>query len=321
MNYQEKLIENSLCFTFRSVQNLKQSAIQNFEKNKELKYAILHLWSGIFLILKARLYKEHWSLLVSSVDKTSLEDFKKGDFHGINFSQCKERLSKVLSIKLEGNENFLEDLRKRRNKFEHFFEHTREIHSESIKSILYKGLNFIIEFINKYLEDQDIGINNIESIQTIKDECFGLQEFCEKRMKVIKPNLDKASVVLTCNECYRKTLIHSKQDYCLECLFCHNKISLDEDNLDIPECDNFRGIRDYRPKEILNAPNVVCSSCERENGIIELPEEYMCLYCEEKFINHHLCGCGYCGINYLYPDPTSEDDYGSTCPMCHRYNP
>ena len=75
MEHSQNLLENSFSFILRAIQNLTDSSEAEDEKSKceELKYTILHLWSGICLLLKARLCQEHWSLVVSNIDKTSFE--------------------------------------------------------------------------------------------------------------------------------------------------------------------------------------------------------------------------------------------------------
>ena len=70
-----ELFENGLNFVVSALKHLDEPI-----KATDLKYAILHLSSGIELILKERLRRAHWTLLFSKVDKASLQDYKMAGF-------------------------------------------------------------------------------------------------------------------------------------------------------------------------------------------------------------------------------------------------
>jgi hypothetical protein len=52
-----------------------ERSVAEFEK--EPKFALVHFSSGLELLLKARLLKEHWSLVV--VGKADLKQFRSGE--------------------------------------------------------------------------------------------------------------------------------------------------------------------------------------------------------------------------------------------------
>ncbi len=56
--------------------------IQNFKDNP--KYSIINFAASIERFLKARLLKEHWSLIISG-DEPNFQKFLQGDFTSINF--------------------------------------------------------------------------------------------------------------------------------------------------------------------------------------------------------------------------------------------
>ena len=76
-----RLLTNGLCFLLQSIEHFKCSE-NKYDTEKELKYSTLHLFSGIFLILKEKLKREHWSLLFSDVNKVTkfYELIKKSSF-------------------------------------------------------------------------------------------------------------------------------------------------------------------------------------------------------------------------------------------------
>ena len=52
-----------------------------------LKHALATLADGVELLLKARLEIEDWKLVVESEEEVSREDYEKGDFKSVDFSQ------------------------------------------------------------------------------------------------------------------------------------------------------------------------------------------------------------------------------------------
>ena len=95
-----RLLENGLCFLLQSIKHFKYSenSKSDTETERELKYSTVHLFSGIFLILKEKLGREHWSLLFADVNQANKKKLESGDFRGVNFIDCQNRLSKIVSL-------------------------------------------------------------------------------------------------------------------------------------------------------------------------------------------------------------------------------
>ena len=87
-----------MCFFLQSIEHFKFSENNKYDTEKELKYSTLHLFSGIFLILKEKLQREHWFLLFAEVNKADRQNLKSGGFSGVNFGDCQNRLSKIVSV-------------------------------------------------------------------------------------------------------------------------------------------------------------------------------------------------------------------------------
>ena len=284
----EEVLDNGLCFI--------EKALKEFESNEDdNKYVALHLFSGISLILKVPLYAEHWSLIVSNIDNVKHSDFENGDFHGVSFHNCLKRLTEILSITIEENDKkSLEQLRKIRNKIEHF---TKSSSKNLENAILYKGLEFITRFIYDNVKYENLdGIS--EKINNIKEKAHEFEDFCKERISKIEKDLTGSEILLTCNECGFKYW-NLKEDI-LFCLFCQNETNLHETD-HIEEIDEFlyRDVR--RTKDYLDVQDIICSGCESENKIILLKkneeEIYFCLACQEKF--DFMVECSDCGRLFL----------------------
>jgi hypothetical protein len=84
-----KLIDNALDFVLRAASDLWDKEIT---EEQQLKYSTIHLFEGIELFLKARLMKEHWSLVLRDLDKYRHESFERGDFQSVNYDLARGRL-------------------------------------------------------------------------------------------------------------------------------------------------------------------------------------------------------------------------------------
>jgi len=77
MKYQENveftLLGNGLDFIWSALEHLSGNP-----GKRELKYAVLHLCSGIELVLKERLQREHWSLIFEKLDSANQKDYEAG---------------------------------------------------------------------------------------------------------------------------------------------------------------------------------------------------------------------------------------------------
>jgi hypothetical protein len=65
---------------------------------RSLKYAVLHLDAAIELVLKARLAREHWSLIFENSDKASLQAMSSGDFVSVDIKSALNRLEGIAGV-------------------------------------------------------------------------------------------------------------------------------------------------------------------------------------------------------------------------------
>ena len=300
-----KLLENGLCFIFQSIKHFEQSEKDESNREKELKYSTIFL--GIHLILKERLNKEHWSLLFSDTNKADKKFLKSGNFHGVNFLDCQTRLSGIVSIKLtRSQKRMLSSLKEKRNKLEHFFEEESLV---SFKSVLAISLNFIIDFIDKYLDpNSSIKKEEYKKIyEQIKNQCFSLKTFREQRLLSIKPELKKQEVILYCSECNNNSMIPIDSKVMgVKCLFCLRFFDSNKYN------ELFEDLNIISPKDYYSISNTFCYECEAENSLVETKNnKYFCLCCHQSSKVDY---CNSCGVTYSKVGDDEEDDI--FCPNC-----
>jgi len=241
INYE--LLENGLDFVYSSCCYLGK-----IENDKSfLKYGILHLFTGLELILKRKLLEEDCKLLFNNSKEYDIKKFKSGDFFSVTHKTCMKRLERVCNIKLDdGTKDLLDSLRETRNKIEHFqFNYS----ISALKSNHAKVLNFIIDFIKFHLNGIKLSQNEERLFECIQEELTALDDFVEERMNQISSILTQEEMegayITCCPVCFQKALVVNGEGFCQ---FCHSTISticdecnepiIDEDFKDIGICKN-----------------------------------------------------------------------------------
>jgi hypothetical protein len=86
------------------------------------KLSIVAFAAGVEIVLKARLVREHWSLIVEHIDQTSFQDFQLGNFRSISPEKTIGRLRKVCDeVITRDAEEALLAVARHRNKIVHFY--------------------------------------------------------------------------------------------------------------------------------------------------------------------------------------------------------
>ncbi len=108
----DSLVRNALDFLMH--------AIRDFDCAP--KYSVIHFCAGVEILFKARLMREHWSLVISKKENANLQKFISGDFISVTLDDSRSRLRDIVGqvISDEAFKSF-SDLSKHRNKMIHFF--------------------------------------------------------------------------------------------------------------------------------------------------------------------------------------------------------
>ena len=216
------LIDNSLDFILDAVTQLSNPA----PSLSQIKYSILHLSSGIELLLKQRLLNEHWSLIFANVDRADKILLQKGDFKSVDFGESLNRLERICSIDFGKYKDILESLRKLRNKIEHF---QIEINRDEAISILVKAWAFILDFAFRHIDLSDFE-NAQATFEAIRDKMIAHEHFVDTRLSELQTEFDRlrkeGTVILDCPKCLQDALPITGDD--TDCLFCKRAYSVDQ---------------------------------------------------------------------------------------------
>lgn len=111
------ICENGLGFVSKAIDQLWNEASPD-----ALKYSVINFYSGIELLLKARLMREHWSLVVADPNKADIDEFLNGEAQTVGLKQAVQRLKSVAKITVHANAvSSFDELRKHRNRMVHFY--------------------------------------------------------------------------------------------------------------------------------------------------------------------------------------------------------
>ncbi|MBA4223121.1 MAG: hypothetical protein C0458_20525 [Methylobacterium sp.] len=103
----------------RSAFEFLRRAIDEFESSP--KFSTVHFATAIELFLKARLMREHWSLLLDKPDQADKAAFFKGDAKTVTPEQTIERLRRIASVVVPpASREVFGNIAKHRNKMVHF---------------------------------------------------------------------------------------------------------------------------------------------------------------------------------------------------------
>lgn len=107
----DDVVRNAFDFLDRSIDELE----------KRPKHSVINFYSAIELFVKARLLKEHWSLIVAKPECADMVKFQRGDFQSVGLKDANDRLVKVAADGLYEDElRCFDGLRQERNQMVHF---------------------------------------------------------------------------------------------------------------------------------------------------------------------------------------------------------
>lgn len=320
----DRVIQNALDF---AVQASKDLWDETLNEEQQLKYSTVHLYEGIELLLKARLMKEHWSLILTNPDKYKANSFEGGDFKSVAYEKARSRLEAYCGVILDDPAHHAFDaLRKLRNKYVHFVcnESKTSVVAAQLKAWHY-ALRLLEEgFLDLLSEHKSI-------LAAAKNEMLRSEEFIEARFDEIQQELEKANedgrLVITCPTCEKSALVI--EDGGPDCKVCKaeevapygiaddyavmNIRRWKKDGYEVAWCETCGEQACVPVEEMLSEKAYTIIS--RDIG--EDYEPYICFACGDVAKDYFLKNCGYCGASY-FDSIREEENGGRLCPQCGR---
>ena len=108
----DSLTRNAFDFLERGIKEFDQAP----------KYSVIHFSAAVEMLLKARLMKEHWSLIVSRPEQASLQKFMTGNFASASLEDCRARIRDISGENIDDAAfSSFRAMANHRNKMVHFF--------------------------------------------------------------------------------------------------------------------------------------------------------------------------------------------------------
>ncbi len=309
---QYTMLENGMDFIISGISHLQKAERKNVEENiqgKELKYALLHLSSGIELVFKSRLNIEHWTYIFEDMNKASKMSYEDGSLKTVDSNTAIDRLEKLCGYSFDEKQKIhLRKLREARNRFEHGYINNNP---RAIENIINKAVEVIVDFLEKNYHEFEIPSNmNLSGGLTDREKEFfkelttgikGLKNHHDDALKLARSralNITLEEYLMECPECGEKLLRHGDDDTKCECYFCG--YSGESNDVAKRYIENVLHISEYETvHDGGEFPLYTCPDCDCES-MIRTNDFYFCFNCGMKYKLNELRNCNSCG-RLFYP--------------------
>lgn len=333
----------------KSFKLLVESAFDFLKKALELfdtdpKRSVIEYYLGLELFFKARLMKEHWTLVAEKPGEVNIEDFLNGNAKTVYLETAKKRLENVAGeiIPKDAYDCFA-SIGKHRNKMVHFYheaifdEKARQaLAAEQIRGWYFLNSLLTIQWreyfseLTSKISELNVKIHERKDFLKVKFESLKYEIYQKKNMGSsfekcptceflsfeIKPNEETLIIYGMCLVCGQ-----SKNIACIDCEHCHEKIYLFPEEAKCPKCkneiDTAAELTEHKhdPDDVYQIAD--CPECGEIRSVGRRIDGngYVCTKCFECF--DALYACGFCGE---YSTNVNEFSYLVGCEYCDGLN-
>lgn len=189
------LTDNALDYLLKAAEHAHRDTA------RDAKYALLHLATGIELLLKARLSQEHWALLFANPDAATKQALESGDFVSVDAGLAIKRLCNISGCVIAAEDlKHLKSLRDHRNRVQHF---AIDVEKAVVVSLITRSFDFSIRFIREQmgtLLDEQGQEQVIEVLRALSD----FKDFVQVRLQAASAEIAKAKKIIDCPACWQE---------------------------------------------------------------------------------------------------------------------
>jgi hypothetical protein len=331
--WQTRLTNNAIDFLNRAIDDFKAQP----------KYSIINFHTAVELFLKARLLREHWSLIVlKSPDR---QKFEAGDFISVTFDEACVRLQNIVQspVPERARKNF-DAIRKHRNKMVHFFHEADSGTGSAIEVIAREQLRAWYDLHKLLTVDWDpIFIHHGKQFALIERKLTGHREFLRAKFNdlapLIKDEISKGAQFRMCGSCAFESARTQEilgalfESECLVCRYRDRWVDYECSECGTPgrlreggdfacrKCgagDDQQAIYDRLNEFEVTSDNYFeahvpahCSECEGYHSVAEYNEKFLCVICLS--VSDEVSACGWCGE---FGTGDMEDSNMGGCTVC-----
>ena len=319
--------------------SLLQRAVRDIEN--EPHHAVIDFAAGLELLLKARLFHEHWSLVGEKPHNTGWAEIKSGRAKSIGGTSLVDALSSVLDAQLHKRcKDTLKSVIEHRNRSVHF------VPDEDFYSIAqeqYRCWQHVLAVFEGSWKEVFSG--HTDRIQQVNKSFHTLATFLETKYEEIKASgrlegFRKAGTLLTCGTCGLEAVVVQDVtsgysighcEVCQESMHvgqfsCNHWLVLPDDFTDEIEC---KCGSQHGPSELAKqiAPPKThdellcdgdgvanCGECLQAHTVAPHGAGYVCVACHREFDEDSISECEFCNDSWAGMDLT--DSYFEGCEFC-----
>lgn len=212
-------VRNGMDFLLSAFEHLSQN--DGEPDARDLKYAVLHLQAAVEVLLKARLIREHWSLVFNDPGKAKKSDYDLGSFTSCGVQAAIDRLNNIVSLDISKDQaQAVRALAATRNALTHLG-HTGSAFAVESQAALV--LDFLLTFIIEHL--QPVLTSEWAFVEIRMEQLGGqllkVKALVRERSQRLETELKPlAGRTVQCPECQRWTLVLGSKEQELRCRFC-----------------------------------------------------------------------------------------------------
>ena len=313
-----ELVENAVDFLKRAVDEVKSFP----------KYSIINFYTSLELFLKARILKEHWSLVITRSKDPDIDKFLDGDFQSVTLDHSVMILDKTLKQPISKQAHAIfKELGNHRNRAVHFYHADLMNNPNDIIFIEIQSWIYLYQYLTEAwkieFQKYKTAIDDLnERIKDLKKYYHAVYVTKEESIKRLES--EKGHKIMICDVCGQHSMDLGRELYKpgnARCHVCNKNI----DFMISIECPNCSGLVMFTWDG-----SAVCPSCGKQLGSEELIE---ILERDGDFIDDNIglvANCNDCGsiesvraINdgrYFCFDCFTYHDKVELCECCNTYN-
>lgn len=282
---------------------------------RDLKYAVLHLQAAVEVLLKARLQREHWSLVFKDPGRATRQDFDSADFESCGTVAAVERLRDIVGITFDKKEtDALKELAKDRNALQHYgLTHN----APAVETRAGRVLDFLMRFLETEFLPLLEGPERETAIREMAPVVTGVKHissYVRRRLNRLRGELQGLeSQTIQCPSCEQMTLVVAPGGG--RCHFCGQSWHDGEQLL----------LAYLRSPDTPDAAGRACPQCHAfalVQGVVfadspEISDTLYCFDCGARHAADELVLCAGCS-RLWFREADIEGSVANLCPACRE---
>ncbi len=317
------------------------------EFDKAPKYSVIHFCAAVEMLLKARLMREHWSLIVSKPDQANLAKFMAGDLASVTMDEARARIRDIACEDIADDAfNSFRTLANHRNKMIHFFHADVDSDGQAKAQIIAEHCRSWFH-LHRLLNRWDPFFRDFRDEIARADRAMKEHsKYLRAKFKALKPELDAArntgNKPSACNACGFKAAVpdalydqiallrcwvcdHTETQVEIECPHCNKHIVIASEGY--ATCEHCGGA--IEPEQVADALTdhdaahigiadgddrwepANCGACDDYHTVVRRGDIYFCANCFD--VSDHVEQCEWCN------EPNTgnmEHSYVAGCNHC-----